>query len=109
MRKMLLVVGVLALVAGCTQLDDKADMIEKGTEQAEKYAPMADPITGGWASRVAGIVGLVIPAALAVNRQIVASRRKKVIVEINEKSGTPDAVKQVSSLAATKEVAKIIG
>ena len=102
-------VAIVAVVSGCQLIEDNAETVETVVEKAEEYAPLADPVTGGMASPIAGILGTIAMGVVSVNRGILAMKRAKAIKEIHGKEGTPSAVAQVDTVASKKVIEKIVG
>jgi hypothetical protein len=110
--KKLVILAVLVLAAsfiGCQQIEDHSGTAESVVEKVDQYAPIADKVTGGWASTIAGIAVPIVTSIIAVNRGLLAHKRKKVIVEANESSNSPPILSQVKTPEAKSTAEKILG
>lgn len=80
----LIILFVVGL-CGCAALDDYATDNPNVPEQVQagvQYAgTLFAPFTGGLSSLIAGIVGAIVPAGLAINRHIVAHNRAKALAK----------------------------
>jgi len=111
--QIIIILLALAVLAGCASLDNWAAGNEQAVAQAidavKVVGAIAAPATGGYSALIASLAAILIPSFFAVNRAIVAHRRKKAIEEINDDSGTPDAADLVKTTASRKAVRAITG
>lgn len=119
MKKILCVIALLAMVSGCAKLQsfwqegsapvaENQAGIEAVFDAALGVAGAVDPLIPFPVTKTVSTVLALAAMGLAWNRDRVARRRKGVIIEVNEKRGTPDIKDQVTSTEARKEVAKLI-
>jgi len=101
---LVMLIGIIFSVSACENVANHEGTVTKTLKALEDAAPAADPFTGGWASIIAAGLYGIATTAFGINRSILAKRRGKAIIEINDHPESPPAVKQVVS----KEAARII-
>lgn len=99
----------LLFLTGCATLEDSEGPIKAVIAAFKKAAPVADPLTGGMATPIAGAAGTLSMGLFAVNRWLLARKRGNVIKEVHDHPDTPDVLDQVKSAVARKVIIQIIG
>jgi len=107
----LTLVIVLAIVS-CESLDnyvrDNQETIDQATGAALVIGTAAAPATGGVSLLLANLAAIILPTLFAVNRTVVAYKRKRIIEEIDGNSSTPAAREQVVTTAALASIDKVL-
>lgn len=79
------VAAAVLLIAGCAQFDEWTQKnqaaIEKGQEYAQVVGNVADPATGGISGLAVSLAIAVFNGIVAINRQVVLNKQKKVAAE----------------------------
>lgn len=108
MRFIILLVFMTILLCGCATMDawtqDNMGTIDQGLAAVQVIGAAAAGPTSGLSALFANLLLIVVPTLIAVNRTIVAHKRKKAISDINANPATPAALDQATTTEAKKAV-----
>ena len=96
------------LIVGCESMVGREVEVNASLSSFKAAAPALDPFTGGMATPIAGILGILASSAFAVNRLLLAKRLGDAIKEINANPETPSVLDQVLSDTARKVVISLV-
>lgn len=99
---------MVVLSVSCESLIHSEEGINDSIASVKTLAPLLDPITGGLATPLSGLLGTLAASAFAVNRLLVAKKRGDAIKEINSNPNTPLVKDQVDSDMARKVVISVV-
>jgi len=109
MKKLIAVLAMVILAAGCTGLSRYEERTQAGINAAKPVVDLVDPATGGIAGIVYTGVAALASSVFGVNRALLARKQAKAIKAIDAHLGTPKAAEQVSDATAQKLIVKIVG
>jgi len=110
MKKLIAVLAMVMLVAGCAGLSHYEERTQAGINAARPVADLLDPATGGIAGIVYTGVAALASSVFGVNRALLARKQAKAIKLIDKNPSTPKAIDQATGdKAAQRVIVKIVG